>query len=496
MKFIKKLFLYVLFVICIWLLYGSSISYASENLSFDKNLYLIDDFSEILIEMNIPEGYTKSDITFKSEDEKVAKVSYWNPWDKTDERYYEWEEKTPIAIQAVEKFEKTKIQATIEGTEYFAETEVSVINPIEINWKKDKNEINFNIISKCSLYFLDTDYQALEIGVRSKNDNEMFKWERLGFGKFGEALNKSYTYTLPAGKDYEVCVRWLIGAGLDVGDGAEWVKNSIIIEDEDIEIGFGEHIYITQKDGIKTIQKGNTLQLDIYGIETLSNIKNEDVTWSSSNNNIATVDSKGLVKSVGVGKVTIKAEYGSYSSTYEIEVKDESNLEPPIDIIDDTYDFFSNKKNIEINVGTSDKVEITAKMKDGLVGIALVEMVKDNWNVEWKIEDETIAKCIPETGIENNKYGGTQIVGRASIQGLKTGNTTLVAKIKISENRVEEIKIPITVGATEKDNNKKEDKTVSPNPLPQTGEKNAVLFFIVLIVATFAICFGIKYKKK
>lgn len=494
MKFIKKLFFCVLFVICIWLLYGSSISYASENLSFDKDLYLIDDYSEVLIEMTIPEGYTKSDITFKSENEKVAKVKYSNPWDKNDERYYEWEETIPIYIQAVEKFGKTKIQATIEGTEYFAETEVSVINPIEINWKKDKNEINFNIISKCSLNFIDTSYQALEIGVRSKNDNEMFKWERLGFGKFGEALNKSYTYTLPEGKDYEVCVRWLTGAGPDVGDGAEWVKNSIIVEDA--EIGFGENIYITQKDEIQKIQKGDTLQLDIYGIETLSNIKNEDVTWSSSNNNIATVDSKGLVKSIGVGKVTIRAEYGSYSSTYEIEVKDESNLKPPIDIIDDTYDFFSNKNKIEINVGSSDKIEITAKMKDGLVGIALVEIVKDNWDVEWKIEDETIAKCIPEKGIENNKYSGTQIAGRASIQGLKSGTTTLVAKVKVSENRVEEIKIPITVRATEKDNNKKEDKTVSPNPLPQTGEKNAVLFFIGLIVATFAIYFGIKYKKK
>ena len=141
MKFIKKLFLYVLFVICIWLLYGSSISHASENLSFDKNLYLIDDFSEVLIEMTIPEGYTKSDITFKIENEKVAKVCYSNPWDKTDERYYEWEKTSPISIQAVEKFGKTKIQATIEGTEYFAETEVSVINPIEINWKKIKMKL-------------------------------------------------------------------------------------------------------------------------------------------------------------------------------------------------------------------------------------------------------------------------------------------------------------------------------------------------------------------
>ena len=39
----------------------------------------------------------------------------------------------------------------------------------------------------------------------------------------------------------------------------------------------------------------------------------------------------------------------------------------------------------------------------GLYGIAEVKMVKDNWNVEWKIEDETIAKCVPESGIENNE---------------------------------------------------------------------------------------------
>ena len=71
----------------------------------------------------------------------------------------------------------------------------------------------------------------------------------------------------------------------------------------------------------------------------------------------------------------------------------------------------------------------------GLYGIAEVKMVKDNWNVEWKIEDETIAKCVPESGIENNEYGGTQIAGRASIQGLKEGTTKLLIKVKVSESK-------------------------------------------------------------
>ena len=92
----------------------------------------------------------------------------------------------------------------------------------------------------------------------------------------------------------------------------------------------------------------------------------------------------------------------------------------------------------------------------GLYGIAEVKMVKDNWNVEWKIEDETIAKCVPESGIENNEYGGTQIAGRASIQGLKEGTTKLLIKVKVSESKTKDFEVPITITGTENNDNKKE----------------------------------------
>ena len=80
----------------------------------------------------------------------------------------------------------------------------------------------------------------------------------------------------------------------------------------------------------------------------------------------------------------------------------------------------------------------------GLYGIAEVKMVKDNWNVEWKIEDETIAKCVPESGIENN------------------------------------------------DN--KKDNTVSNRKLATTGENNLVILAISATVIAVVIL-GIKIKK-
>lgn len=211
---------------------------------------------------------------------------------------------------------------------------------------------------------------------------------------------------------------------------------------EDRVITIGDNISIVQKDNIKTVEKGKNLQLDIEGVESLTNaVKNEDVTWSSSDEKIATVDKSGLVTAIASGNVTIKAEYMSYSSTYDITITDDDE--------DCDYNIILNKDKIQLGVGNADTIEITAKLKDGISTIASVEMVKDNWSVEWKIEDETIVKCVPESGIENNKNAGTQIAGRASIQGLKEGTTKLLIKVKVSENKTKDFEVPITV-TTEK----------------------------------------------
>ena len=255
---------------------------------------------------------------------------------------------------------------------------------------------------------------------------------------------------------------------------------------KDGDVSIGDNICIVQKYNIKNIEKGKKLQLDIEGVESLTNaVKNEDVTWSSSDEKIATVDKSGLVTAIANGNVTIKAEYMSYSSTYDITVTDDGE--------DCDYNIILNKDKIQLGVGNADTIEITAKLKDGISTIALVKMVKDNWDVEWKIEDETIAKCVPESGIENNINSPTQIAGRASIQGLKEGTTKLLIKVKVSESKTKDFEVPITITGTEKNDNKK-DNTVSNRKLATTGENNLVILAISATVIAVVIL-GIKIKK-
>lgn len=257
-----------------------------------------------------------------------------------------------------------------------------------------------------------------------------------------------------------------------------------------ITVGKDIDICIIQKNYLSTVEKGKNLQLDIKGLGSLINaVKNEDVTWSSSDEKIATVDKSGLVTAIANGNVTIKAEYMSYSSTYDITITDDGE--------DCDYNIILNKDKIQLDVGNTDTIEITAKLKDGIFKIAEVKMVKDNWDVEWKIEDETIAKCVPESGIENNEYGGTQIAGRASIQGLKEGTTKLLIKVKVSESKTKDFEVPITITGTENNDNKKDNKkdnTVSNRKLATTGENNLVILAISATVIAVVIL-GIKIKK-
>lgn len=55
----------------------------------------------------------------------------------------------------------------------------------------------------------------------------------------------------------------------------------------------------------KTLDQGATTSITTNGFN--ANCTNKDVTWSSSNNDVATVDSNGNVKAVGAGQVTITA---------------------------------------------------------------------------------------------------------------------------------------------------------------------------------------------
>ena len=82
-----------------------------------------------------------------------------------------------------------------------------------------------------------------------------------------------------------------------------------------------ETIEVSSAGGVTTIMLGETLQLTAAGKDqngdafTLSNIE-----WSTSNAQVATVSSTGLVTAVGGGSVVITAASGNVSGTFELDV--------------------------------------------------------------------------------------------------------------------------------------------------------------------------------
>ena len=71
----------------------------------------------------------------------------------------------------------------------------------------------------------------------------------------------------------------------------------------------------------KTIAPGKTFQLAAW--PQPSTATNKNVTWSSSNKAVATVDSKGLVKAVkaGTATITVKTADGGKTATCKITVE-------------------------------------------------------------------------------------------------------------------------------------------------------------------------------
>lgn len=83
-------------------------------------------------------------------------------------------------------------------------------------------------------------------------------------------------------------------------------------------------VTVTQEKGLAIENSNVKISVgDSYDL-TLTNNTGTPVVWSSSDTSVATVDSKGLVKGVGVGKatITVKTNDGKYSDQIEISVVD------------------------------------------------------------------------------------------------------------------------------------------------------------------------------
>ena len=120
------------------------------------------------------------------------------------------------------------------------------------------------------------------------------------------------------------------------------------------------------------------------------------VTWSSSDNTVATVDANGKVTAIGAGKATITATAGNQTATCEVTVYEvESDVEAP---------FIDTSKPVdEVTVGINDK-ESQQNISDTMTSI--VDDIANGKEVT-SVSDETVENI--KEAIKNGQVISTEV---------------------------------------------------------------------------------------
>jgi uncharacterized protein YjdB len=122
---------------------------------------------------------------------------------------------------------------------------------------------------------------------------------------------------------------------------------------------------------------------------------NKNIIWSSSNTNVAAVDSSGKVTAKGKGeaKITVKTEDGGKMSTCAVTV-----VQPPTSVT-------LNKSNTTINVGGTETLTATVKPDNA-----------DNKSVTWTSSNTGVA-TVNSSGVVTAKAKGTATITATTVAG-------------------------------------------------------------------------------
>ena len=221
--------------------------------------------------------------------------------------------------------------------------------------------------------------------------------------------------------------------------------------------------------GNSTISIGETTTLK--ATISPSNATNQTITWTSSNTNIASVSSNGLVKGISEGEVTITARIGNKTANYQIKVNPISvsaisvipqNIELhvsktqaitttilPNNATNKNLTYTSSNQNIAtvssngiitaiskgsatITVSSSNgkKATIFVTVKENIVDVTSISVNKTNLNLE-KGNSETIIATINPSNATNKTLtwssNNTNIatVNNGIIKGINVGTATI-----------------------------------------------------------------------
>ncbi len=153
----------------------------------------------------------------------------------------------------------------------------------------------------------------------------------------------------------------------------------------------------------------------------------EGVTWSSSNTAVATVDSNGVVTSVGFGETTITATVGKETATCLVRVPEVS-----------TDGVVFADKEVKLTVGGEKKLSAM-----------VTPMIASNKEVTWTSEDESIA-TVDANGKVTGVTEGETIVTVTTVDGGKTATCKIIVGKAIETFALSETEITLMEGSTYK----------------------------------------------
>ena len=209
---------------------------------------------------------------------------------------------------------------------------------------------------------------------------------------------------------------------------------------------------------------GETLQLEVQ--VTPANLPDVEIKWTTSNTNIATVNSSGLVKTAAKGKVTITATIingsESKSATYEITV-----VQPVTSIS-------VNPKSLEIFVGDTIKIG-----KDLEVQVGPADADVATWRYGFSASDIISLEGDVITGLKAGKVTLSVIADKSRPKDL-TDKCTITVKAKVAsltisgdDTRTIQVGTSVKLTASVKPSNANQEVTwTSSSPEIATVDEN------------------------
>ena len=178
-----------------------------------------------------------------------------------------------------------------------------------------------------------------------------------------------------------------------------------------------------------------TLSLTVGGTGTLtatvvpSNATNQNVTWESSDNTVATVESNGTVTAVGVGEttITVKTEDGGFAATCTVTVRRSSSgssAKTPSQQAADKIESAKEGATVEITLSAS-QTKLDKEVFEALSGRDVTLEISLPGGVTWTVNGRDIPADAVLTDLDLGVTMGTDTIPADLINAL-TGETGAV----------------------------------------------------------------------